>query len=146
MSAFRVQIIGDKEMLRRLNRLSGAKVRAVARPAVRFAMTPINKAAKAKVPRDSNALQKSLGFKAVPAKNVKNKGDVVGGIRPRKGFARQVNGRTRDPRFYAHLVERGTKNMRARPFLRPAIDANASLSLSRFGKKMWERIRKVVAK
>lgn len=106
--------------------------------------------AKARAPRETGLLRKSLGRKV---KVYRNSGTVVGIVGPRAGFKETVT-RSRgrwlpgpvvsDPIRYAHLVELGTRphalgkgsNLRkgrqsghthpgaaARPFLRPAVQA-----------------------
>ena len=47
---------------------------------------------------------------------------------------------------HAHLVEFGTVNSPARPFLRPAYDANRMAVLSRLRKEVGKRIEREVKK
>ncbi len=67
------------------------------------------KAAKTLVPTQSKQLKKSLGYKVWVGKT---KGKVIAFIGPRLGFRATYKGRPRDPRYYAHLVERGRKALK----------------------------------
>lgn len=48
------------------------------------------------------------------------------------------------PRYW-HFIERGTKNMPAIPFIRPAFDNHKDEAVARFKKKLGERIDKMMA-
>lgn len=87
----------------------------------------ILKRAKQLVPKDTGLLKKSLGRKVKVYKN----GVAVAVVGPRQGFRKSVTrskGRRAavtliaNPVKYAHLVELGTQNAPAHPFLKPALD------------------------
>jgi HK97 gp10 family phage protein len=111
----------------------------VASAAVRAASRPVVNAARAAVPRDTGQLRKSIGVKVK-----RYKGAVWAGIGPRSGFKITASdGRPRNPTQYAHLIERGTRKQRARPFLRPAIDGTRTEQLQAFANKASETFDKL---
>lgn len=59
------------------------------------------------------------------------------------GIGVHLKGKTGETAFYWHMVERGTKNMPAVPFLRPAFDHHKDEAVQRFKKKLGERIDKL---
>src|SRR6185369_7962783 len=149
--SIRGEIDGLGEVLGKLRSLRDSMQRRVLRTAVTKAARVAAKAAKAKAPKDSGLLKKSIGSKVVtyPATNT-----VVAIIGPRKGFKQQVTGkvsgqtRTEDPALIGHLLEFGRKAVRVKskkvlsdgsvvygrevrevapkPFLRPALDSSKS--------------------
>lgn len=50
------------------------------------------------------------------------------------------------PAKYAHLVERGTKFARPRPWLKPAFDATAPRFLDQCGREIWREIQQELAR
>lgn len=106
-------LIGDKELKRKLDTLPDKVYKRVVRVASRKSMQPVAKAMKAKAPRETGLLKKSIGLKV---KGYKRAGIVVTLVGPRTGFKTEVivdtpNGprkEFRDPTKYAHLVEFGT--------------------------------------
>ncbi|AKG08395.1 hypothetical protein AAX06_09875 [Moraxella bovoculi] len=58
------------------------------------------------------------------------------------GIGIHLKGKTGETAFYWHMVERGTVNMPAVPFLRPAFDHNKDEAVERFKQKLGERIDK----
>jgi HK97 gp10 family phage protein len=84
------------------------------------------KAAKAGAPKETGLLKKSIGSKV----KVYPSGVAVAIVGPRQGFkaevTREKNRRfpwtgTSNPTRYAHLVELGTRQAPAKPFLKPAL-------------------------
>lgn len=45
---------------------------------------------------------------------------------PKQNIRVYAGNRQKDGPFYAHMIENGTKNMSARPFLRPALNGSRS--------------------
>ncbi len=126
---------------------SPATQRRIIRPAVTQALAPINKAAKRKAPVETGLLKKSIGKKVAV---VRRTGDIWGGVGIRKGFKQEVtvDGKTemRNPINYAHLVEFGTKNQPAKPFLRPALDEKRPEAMRILARVVKERLHKEAAK
>jgi HK97 gp10 family phage protein len=123
-----MKLEGAQDLARALDDLGSSAARKAVRPAVNAGLTPINKAAKRNTPKESGALRASLG-KVV--KLYKRTGTIWGGVGARKSpkFWREFDGVVRKPAFYSHLVERGTIDQTAQPYLRPALDAWAAQSL-----------------
>jgi len=124
-----VELIGDKQLMRRLAVLKNSTLNRVMRPAINQALTPIARAAKQKCPKESGALRRSIGKKTMTARQ-----GVIGLVGPRVGdqFTRDYNGEKRVPNNYAHLVEYGHGGpgpAPAHPYLRPALDENRATSL-----------------
>lgn len=144
-----VGIIGEKELLKRLDRLGsqGARNRIV-RPAVNEAASKINKKAKSLAIEETGLLRKSIGVKRATKRGV-----VFAVVGPRHGFKREVERTTEggerktslsDPTKYAHLIEFGTAHITARPFLRPAHDGTPSEQIMR--RRMTRELRREAVK
>lgn len=139
---FGIKITGEKELRRRLNRLASAAQRKIVRPAVNVALTPVNKAAKAKAPVKTGTLKKSLGKRV---KAYTRTGVVWGGIGPRSGFKWvDDKGHAHNPVNYAQLVELGTQHSAAQPFLRPALDERKAEVLTTLNQKVNEGIQREI--
>lgn len=107
-----------EEQLLKLGAEVGGKVLA---RAARKAFAPVVEIAKARVPVDTGALHESIRLTVS-----KPKGEgaaVVAGMRIAGRTARHGGGG--DPSVYWRYVEMGTAKKAARPFARPALDANA---------------------
>jgi len=137
---------GLEGVLKAMGTLKGSAQRRVVRKAITEATKPILKDAKARAPKESGLLKKSMGRKTV---TLKKKGIVLGFIGPRTGFKRQVTIKqrgkpprtvTRDPVRYAHLREFGTSTSAAHAFLRPAWDSNLSRTNRTMAKRMGKEI------
>jgi HK97 gp10 family phage protein len=104
------KITGLPELLRELKRLSDAGQGRVARNMAMAGARVVAKHARALAPRDTGKMASMI--KARRGRNQVAKGQAL-------AFA---NSRSR----LSHLHEFGTSKMRARPFLRPALDANGA--------------------
>jgi HK97 gp10 family phage protein len=143
--------MGDAKLIRKLDSMGKKAVRMV-RPAVRAALSPVNKAAKRNLNRHKRTgqLRKSLGIKVK-----QYRGAVWGAVGVRKGFNAialfeddQGNQRTEkvDPRKYAHLVEFGTRGNRGVRFLTKAWDYRRRLAERILGEKVRQNIAKEARK
>jgi HK97 gp10 family phage protein len=112
---FRVkaELTGIKDLVGTLARLKKAVRNKLLRGAVGDGSKILLQAVKAKAPRESGLMRKSLGRRL---KVYRNSGTVVGIVGPRTGFKREVSvgGRAggRNPTKYAHLVEGGRRPVR----------------------------------
>ena len=130
-SGFDIKLLGNKEVLRALNGLNEQVRKRILGTAAHKAMEPALKGAKARLHSNSDRtgmLAKSLIRKR---KNYANGSIAWVGIGPASDavlmdteFGKIV------PSNYAHLIEFGTQRMAARPFLRPALDANKGRMLN----------------
>ncbi|WP_241497623.1 HK97-gp10 family putative phage morphogenesis protein [Moraxella catarrhalis] len=60
------------------------------------------------------------------------------------GIGVHLKGKTGETAFYWHMVERGTSQMPAVPFLRPAFDKNVQVAVNAFAKTLKDEIDKIV--
>ena len=97
--------------------------RAVAR-AARLAFKPVLATAQALVPVDTGLLRDSIKISVVRPGDGGAVVHVGLSLRPIKGAAK-LGRRTASAHWRWHFVELGTRNMAAKPFLRPALDQNA---------------------
>jgi len=141
-SDFSINLLGEKQLLRKLDRLSDKIGRRVLAKAMRAASRPVIKAARANVPTDSGNLKKSLG---VRLKFYRGSGTEVAIVGPRirgqrtttiKSGANAGKERVTKGLYgrHGHLVEFGTQArytktgkftgiMPANPFMRRAWDS-----------------------
>ena len=169
MTTVGMDLRGEKELIKALKGLPGSVNRRVIKGATRKAMKPVVKTAKDKLrPFDrTGQLRKSIGTrqKKYPA------GIMWTGVGPRKGFKISAEVETSrggllgllggkkttevvqvNPVNYAHLVEygfhnkRAKKQIKARPFLRPALDQNRGRVQSILTKELKVGIAKEAAK
>lgn len=97
-----------------------------------------------RVIRQPGTLRKALTVRT--SKIARRAGDVgvFVNVRPAKGAARGAKSPT-DP-FYWRFVEFGTKNMSARPFLRPAASNGAGEALRRIEQTLGPQIKRLNVK
>ncbi|RJP21673.1 MAG: hypothetical protein C4529_07030 [Deltaproteobacteria bacterium] len=129
-------VLNFRDVRRRLEDLPKKVVSKVVRRAVYAGATVIRDAARAKVPVDTGALKRSIVAKA----NTKKGGEISATVGvARKKFAKGKRA-GKSPRRYAHLVEFGSANNPAQPFLRPAMDTKIDAVIEATRKKMVEGI------
>lgn len=148
-----------------MRELKASKVRKVLRSAMRKGASVVNKASKATAPVRTGSLKRSLGVKvkAYPS------GVIIGVVEPRKGNPKKppkrgTNVKNIDPRFYAHLVEFGTKphsvqkgasvrkkigtgkmhpGARPKPFLFPGFNQNKERIVGIFGEEIDKELARL---
>src|SRR5262245_9956684 len=165
--AIKGELQGLSGVLQALERLKQGARNRILRKALTQAARPMTKDARARAPRESGLLKKSIGS----VTRTDKKGFVLVVIGPRTGFKREVKikktrvfrqrgSRTvfvakptpdqlvmlRNPVKYAHLVELGTRFRRARPFLRPAFTSNEKGALNTIARIAWDEIARLAAK
>jgi len=113
-----IQMIGDKELQRKLRELPIAMERKIVRKALREAARPVLAAAKALAPVLTGRMKAGMKLRAEKAKRGHFGVQVVTPTRKELGIAGD------DPYYYPMAVEVGTAKMPAHPFMRPALDAN----------------------
>ena len=136
-----VKLSGDKNLLKLLKKMTGSAQQRMIKPAITASLRPMRDAARNGAPFESRALKDSIGTKVINYRNA-----VVGLVGPRSGFKREFKGEIRKPHKYLHLVEFGTKNTSAKPFMRPAFAKTKGRSLSIFKRVTRERLIKFVKK
>lgn len=130
---FRLELTGDKELMRKLETLASTTQRAAVRPAANYAFTPVNKTAKQLVPVDTGTLKKAIGKRA---KTYGRSGVVWVGVGARVGDEYEGPDGQK-PWKYLHIVENRTA------FLRRSFDQNKGTAERRLIDKTWEYIKKV---
>jgi HK97 gp10 family phage protein len=138
--AISIDLLGDKELMRKLDKLSSKMGRSVLRKAIRAGTTPVLKDARSRVPVNTGNLKKSMGRKF---KWYNRTGTYVVVVGPRQrgekttlksGTLTQTKTAKAIKGFHGHLVEFSTKPRYtksgafrgigpAQPFMRPAWDA-----------------------
>lgn len=163
----RTVFTGGKELERALLELSTKEAQKVGRFALRRAANYVLKAAKAGVPVDEGRLKRALRIKVdrlrgrndvlsalvyVSSKSSdyrSRKTDRQSRIKGRLGPARYSYQIGTRPDVYGRFVEYGRhkQGIRARPFLRPAWDANGgTIALGRIGDELWTGLSRAAAK
>ena len=133
----RVRFEGGRELEQALEALPPVvSAKTVIRRALTRAAQPILDTARALAPKDTGRLKDAVGLGTVLSKRQRAlfpppKGDVTIYV----GVSPKAN-------RYAHLVEFGTRLVKARPFLRPAWDAHKLGTLDTIRELMWVEIRK----
>lgn len=103
------------ELEKRLNEVAEKVAKKALRTAARKAMNPVRKEAQQNAPEDTGLLEENFGL------TTKAKDGEVSAKVGIKGGARK-NDQTP---YYFRFLELGTKDMPAKPFLRPALEGNA---------------------
>lgn len=135
------QLIGTKELLAKLKKLSKTAEPKQIRSAVSFALTPVKNAASANAPRGSQAHKTYKGRLVAPgflARSIKktarvsrDKQSVIGSVGP-----------SREAFYGTQFIELGTKNIRRAPWLEPAYSSKEQIVIKRFADKLEDRIKK----
>jgi HK97 gp10 family phage protein len=120
--AFTITVQGDKELLTKLSKLNGAVRGRISRASASTAMIPVRKRAKqlllAQKAIESRTLLRSIGKKVKTKRGTTN---ALVGPRVGDAWTGVWKGKVRKPWKYAHFIEFGTKNAKAKPFAIPAL-------------------------
>lgn len=143
-----VQVKGFKELERALKALPDRVRRKVMRAAMSAAGTPVLKAARAKAPKESGLLRKSLAKKTTINRKRASVATIIG---PRKSVVGTHKGKPRKPSRYAHLAEKGFINEQGehvppQPFLNPAMQEQQGAALNVLQTKLGEGIEREAKK
>jgi HK97 gp10 family phage protein len=140
-----VELTNKKEILQLMSRLPRVYESKVVRKFLKYAVAPLVERAKQLAPIAPKAhrgkyglvapgtLKKSIG--TIDMKRSRKVALVVG-LRVKGAFSKNRSG------FYGQWIERGTKNIPAHPFMRPAYDMTKEEIIRRFeqdAKKVFEK-------
>lgn len=154
-----MQIAGLDEVLRDVGKLQQNLRNKIVKRALRAVAKPFIDDAKALAPKDTKALTFSLG-QVVRQYGGGRVTFMAIGPRRGKGFERVKRypartgskGKTikerkvlRRPVRYAHMMEKGTKHLRPRPFLHPAWMKNKGKIDQKLASLIWDQVRLAVA-
>lgn len=122
-------ISGMDNLIRMFENLPDVVADKLLKDGVKDAAKIVQQAAKANVTKQSGLLKKSIIVKSKTygKKGSKTQLAIVG---PSKSVTGEYDGKTRTPRYYAHLIEYGFFNKKAnrfikpKAFMRPAYEAN----------------------
>lgn len=129
-----VKVTGMQDILKKLKTLPERVQKNVLTGGIRAGAAAIAKEAKAKVPKSSGELKKSIG---VVKRKSRDKTIVSFTVAPRL---------KKDHGFLAHFHEFGTSTMAATPFMRPAYESRGAEAIDVTKQYMTKRIDKEVAK
>lgn len=138
-----IVITGLREVQQRLEQLAPNMARKAMKQALTAGGRVIADEVQLRAPKLTGELAANVAMKG----KVSDKGGfVVIGVtyRGKRALKSRRPGKvpsTQDPGVYAKFVELGTKNMAARPFLRPAIDSKAEESVKVFAQVLDDFIK-----
>ncbi len=127
--------VGFENLSKTFDELSAKLQRAALRKTVSKSARPVRKEMRRLVSKDTRATQKGIGISV----SVKSAGNVEASI----GVRRKAKG---SPASTVHILEKGSKNQPARPFMRPALDNKKGEVVKIFTSELGGEIAKVAAK
>ena len=139
------EVKGAASLERKLQALGAAASGKAIKFAAGFAMTPVLKQARANAPKGDSPHPTYKGRTVAP-------GFLSRSIKKKAKLSRDKKTAWVDIRigeseaFYGRFVERGTVNMRAAPWLRPAMLSQKAIVLFRYKSKLRERIKSEASK
>lgn len=141
----RIEVKGLRELGAAMRLLSADVAQRASRTAVNAGATLIKKAAKAKIRSnpsvDSGSLEGAVITKKVPAGQTPLTAEYLVTVRGR-GKPYNKKGRKIDRAPHASMVEFGTVNMPAEPYLRPAFESEKRNAVDAIAAKLKQRIDK----
>jgi HK97 gp10 family phage protein len=122
-----LQVIGDKELLAELNKLSTRINKRLAREALEFGAEPIRAEAARKAPRKPPAPDLADHMIIAPARAI---GSEIAAVKvgPERGT------------YWGLFQELGTARHGAQPFLRPAFDTQQARAVKRVAEELWRAL------
>ena len=144
----RIEVRGLRELGEAMRTLSADVARRVSRQATNAGAQLIKRAAVANIDRspsvDTGSLRGAVIVKKIPDKQTALTSEHIVTVRGR-GKPKTKKGRKIDRAPYASLLEFGTVNMPAEPFLRPAFEGAKNDAVGAIADKLRQRINKVKA-
>ena len=147
-----ISMLGDKELQRKLNRLTGPKAKTVVRSAIRKSAKRAQRRMVANlsgnpVGVDSGRLLAAI--KGAKVANASSRGTLYYGVplptREQLGIPKKDRG-GKKAGYYPVILEYGTSRMAARPWMRPAIDDTADSEKAQIGRDIGKGIERLARK
>jgi HK97 gp10 family phage protein len=146
-----IRVIGDKALQRKLKGLEDKMQKKIVRKALREGGKIVLREAKNRAPKDTGSLRASLKLRSLKRSKKRIGVQIVTDeaalmkAKDRKA-GRKVKRSTNADRllFYAAFVELGTRNMPARPFLRPALKSKKAEVIGRARAVMRREVKAAV--
>jgi HK97 gp10 family phage protein len=163
-----INVFGDVQVIQNMQRLKTKIERKILKKAIANALKPVAKIAKQKAAKKSGLLKASIksavtkmgsGKVFVDPKVFAIKSKETGGelkrVIVKGGAAKQGNqkiqrkilaihgdgAKIRKPANYAHLLEFGTKRMKAHPFMRPALAEGRNSAIGEIAKEVEKALK-----
>ena len=112
-------------------------LRRIGKAALRRGAKPMADRAKELSPKDERDLERSIKVgEPIKAYRVRTPESVAIFIGIDESEDKNAKGRPR-LRFYAEAQELGLKNMKAQPYMRPALDETSQETIDQVGKELW---------
>lgn len=129
-----INMLGDKQLVKDLAKFDQKNQRRIARAALKKGAAPTLDLARQLVPVDRGKLKAALAIK--PARGKRNRI----GVEINTGTREQLEIEPDDKFYYPSVVEYGSRNMPAKPFMRPAFDRTKDEALTIVGDEMGKNI------
>jgi len=134
-----IELTGDKSLARELKKLPERASKKVLRPSIKFALTPVVKQAKQNVPVEYGFLKQEIDKKVSATK-------AWGKVYVKPATYTNEKDLRKKPANYAHLVEFGTKEVKATNFMRGALGQKKKEAVERMAQKVRQNLNKLKAK
>lgn len=118
-----ISVLGERELERKLAKLTAGVQRKIVRRALRDAAKPIRDAAKSRAPVKSGRLRRNIKVRSMRRSRVRL------GVLVRTGTRDEMGIPSDSPWYYPAIIEYGYENVPANPFLRGALDSNRQKAL-----------------
>lgn len=138
-------IKGADELLRRMRALPAKFAKRGARRAARRAMIPVRDSARSAAKQFDDPSTPKQIWKEIVIAESSRQSKQVGGIVMRVGVRGGAR-KTGDNVFWWRFLELGTERIRARPFLRPALEGQASSVSDTLTRELSKALDEEVAK
>lgn len=140
-----IDIKGADQLLKRMRELPQKFARRGARRAARRAMIPVRDAARSTARQFDDPNSPQQIWKEIVIAESSRQGKQVNGIVMRVGVRGGARKGSSDV-WYWRLLELGTEKMRARPFLRPALENNSQSVADNLTRELSKALDEEVAK
>lgn len=144
-----------RDVVQRMRSLSNKLQKQIARKAIAEGAEIIRKEALSRVSVRTGLLKSNIIKKSLRSRNPGRVSYVVGARRAKAVYgntkANVRKGRAgksywgKSSSYYAHMVEFGTRKMRARPFLRPAFESKKNAAFEAINQRIVNELDKVTA-